>query len=1272
MPAIPLVMRMPAGQMLYPYTIAVSVKRLCTCPDDFDTALIQNQQTVAEQLQVWYNVPGVGRGKAMHPFVHLHVHSEYSLLDGLARSGALAHRAAELGMPAIALTDHGTLFGAVEFYEKCIAAHVKPIIGCEIYVASGSMRARGNRAEQRTHHLVLLARNNQGYQNLLKITTAAQLEGFYYRPRVDKEFLAAHSEGLIALSACGSGEILTLLQNGLAEQAKKAAAWYRDTFGPDGFYLELQSHEGHPYFNDLRPQIVSMARELGIPLVVTNDSHYVYPGDAYAQEVLLCLQTGTVITNPDHMNMGDNSFYLKDGDEMAALFPDLTEALDNTLKIAEACNVTIEFGHYHLPPFAVPEGHTPQTYLAQLVREGLARQYPAITSEIHARMEYELKVIHDMGFDTYFLIVWDLIRYAREHDIWWNVRGSAAGSIVAYGTGLTFVDPLAQELIFERFLNPGRVTMPDVDLDFPDDRRDELIRYTVQKYGQEQVAQIITFGTLGAKASVRDSGRVLDLPLSEVDRVAKLIPGGPKVTIDGSLETVAELRELYENADTPYFKSLIDTARALEGVARHVSTHAAGVVIADKPLVEYLPLHRPTKGEGGVMTQYAMDALEKIGLLKIDFLGLSTLTIMRRACDLIRRNHGVDLNLLNIPLDDPAAFDLLSSGDVTGLFQVESEGMRKVLRGLQPRRFEDVMAVIALYRPGPMQFIEDFIERRHGRTTIQYTHPKLEPILRKTYGILVYQEQIIRILADIAGYTAPEADKVRRAVGKKKKDELLAERERFIRGAADVSGMSGAIAGELFDQIEKFASYGFNQAHAADYAYITCQTAYLKAKYPLEYMTALFCVERGNTEKLGLIAAEARRLGIELLPPDVNYSACEFVIEGGKIRYGLGAIKGVGDGSVAAICSARDEGGPFTGLDDFAGRVDLRQVNRKVLECLIKVGALDRFGERSHLLAAIDTMMGVSQKSWSAREIGQLSMFDLGVGNHLSGMGILDTVAPPAPATQKQNFSWERELAGTYFTEHPLQAAISQVTSVDITPSAYITEELIGHHANLIGVVMGIRTITTRTSGELMAFVQMEDLQGNIEVVVFPRTYRTTKDLWRADRILLVRGKVDFRDQKPKIICDMVTDQLTIPRPADNGRPSHESDYSFTPEPEDEFLSGNPSPDEGPAATEPPPAPSAATETAPSAGGAAFAPRRDIVVTIRPSGDVDAEKQRLTQVHLLFMKYPGSDRFRIRLQRGSGIFELEFPNATTRYCDALLQELRQFIPPDALRVERFP
>ena len=1163
----------------------------------------------------------------MAGFVHLHVHSQYSLLDGLGRIDDLLRRAKELGMDALALTDHGAMYGAIEFYQKAKKYDVKPIIGIEMYIAPRGMRQRDPKKDKTPHHLILLARNNVGYRNLLQIATAAQLEGFYYKPRVDRQYLAEHAEGLIALSGCRSGEIPRLILRGQMDAARRAAAWYRDAFGPEGFYLELQRHEGIPELTQVNAGLMEIGRELGIPLVATNDVHYVLPEEAHAQEILLCIQTNTTINDPKRKTMGDESFYLKSPEEMAALFSDVPQALENTLRIADMCQVKLDFQGHRLPPFEVPEGFTPQSYLAHLCREGLARRYDPITPEVEARLQHELDLIHRMGFDTYFLIVWDLVRFAQEQDIWWNVRGSAAGSIVAYTLGITNLDPLEHGLIFERFLNPGRVTMPDIDLDFPDDRRDEMIRYACQKYGRDRVAQIITFGTMGGRAAIRDAGRALDIPLGEVDRVAKLIPFGK--SIQEGLERVAELRQLYESTD--YIRTLIDTARSLEGVARHVSTHAAGVVIADRPLVEYTPLHRPTKGEtgGAVITQYPMEALESIGLLKIDFLGLSTLTVMRRAADLIRERHGVELNLNNIPLDDPAIYELLSSGEVMGIFQVESPGMRRVLTTMKPTKFEHIVATLALYRPGPMEYIDSYINRMHGREPVTYRHPKLEPILAETYGIVVYQEQLIQMATDLAGYSASEADLMRRAVGKKKKEELLRHRETFVAGAVK-RGIPEKVANEIFDDIEYFARYGFNKSHAADYAVITCQTAYLKAKYPLEYMAALLSVERHNTEKVGLLVAECRRLGIDVLPPDVNRSGLDFTIEAANtemsfrdslpsviprsaIRFGLGAVKNVGEGAVEAILAARESGGPFRNLADFCQRVDLRQVNRRALECLIKVGALDAFGRRSQLLSVIDRMMALSQATHRAREVGQLSMFDL--------MPVRETIPlPDVPeVSRKEMLAWERELIGLYISEHPLQQVAVDLDGVVTAFCGQIDEEMAGQKVVIAGMVTWVRTITTK-KGEPMAFVGLEDLQGSIEVIVFPSVYEKTQQLWQEDKILIVRGRVDTRGREPKVICESVQDYLLVSRPVEEEqrtrRPLH------------------------------------------------------LHITVPRTGDQERDIKRLGQVYDLLQSYEGQDRFSLYVANGQGgLVQLDFPNATTGYCPALEQALTEMLGPGAVRVE---
>jgi DNA polymerase-3 subunit alpha len=819
-----------------------------------------------------------------------------------------------------------------------------------------------------------------------------------------------------------------------------------------------------------------------------------------------------------------------------------------------------------------------------------------------------------------------------------------AGSIVAYTMGITNLDPLRHGLIFERFLNPGRVTMPDIDLDFPDDRRDEMIKYTVEKYGQDTVAQIITFGTMGPRAAIRDAGRALDLPLNEVDKVAKLIPFGPKVKLQDGLDKVAELRNLYQSSD--YIKKLIDTAKSLEGVARHASTHAAGVVIADAPIINYTPLHRPTKGvEGDIaVTQYPMEILENIGLLKIDFLGLATLTIMRKAVELIRQNHGLQLDLHTIPTDDPVIFELLSSGNVTGLFQVESSGMRRVLTDMQPTGFEDIVAVLALYRPGPMQFIPNYIARKHGREAVTYIHPKLEPILKETYGICVFQEQIIRILTDLAGYSAADADLMRRAVGKKKEKELLKHRETFIEGTAEHSGIETEKAKEIFDAIEYFSNYGFNQAHAVSYAVITCQTAWLKAKYPVEYMAALLSVERNNTDKVGLFIAECRRMEIKILPPDLNRSGLDFTIEGDgeesrAIQYGLGAVKNVGEGPIEVILAAREQGGPFEGIEDFCRRVDLRQVNRRALECLTKVGALDAFGQRSQLLAIVDPMMALSQSIHQAQDVGQLSMFDDSSGfSQAMGSSLPLPDVPEEP--RKEMLAWEKELVGFYVSEHPLQQVAASLDGTVTASCGQIGEEMTGQKVVIAGVVLWVRPHTTK-KGKPMAFVQLEDLRGSTEVIVFPSTYEKTQELWQADKILVVRGRVDAKGRGAKVICESVQDYLLIGRPADEEKRRPGSPF------------GNPF-DQAQGKAQ---------------GRRRKSSPRHLRITIHRTGEQERDSECLGQVHSLLQSYEGDDRFSFYLVSDGRRVQLDFPNATTGYCPALKEALAEMLGAGAIGVE---
>jgi len=1167
----------------------------------------------------------------MPSFTHLHVHTEYSLLDGMCKIDELVAHAAELGMDALAITDHGNMYGAMAFYHAAKQQGINPIVGCEVYVAPQDRFKRTPLRQARPYHLVLLARNETGYKNLVQLTTKAHLQGFYYKPRVDKELLQEHSAGLTALSACGSGEIPRLILSKDMDAARRAVHWYQDTFGPQGFFLELQRHVGQPELEQINEGLVMLARECDVDLVATNDVHYLYPEDVAAHEVLLCLQTGTTMDDPHRMRMGSDDFYLKSAQEMADLFNDIPEACENTARAAADCR--LEFGQqgFHLPTFEVPEGHTAQTYLAELCQEGMRRRYSLITPSLQARLDHELGIIHDMGFDIYFLIVWDLVRYAQEHDIWWNVRGSAAGSIVAYSLGLTRIEPLEHGLIFERFLNPGRVTMPDIDLDFPDDRRAEMIAYVNKKYGSDHVAQIITFGTMAARASIRNVGRALGLPPGEVDHLAKLVKTGPKVKLKESLSD-SELRTMYEQDD--YIRDLIDKALRLEGVARNVSTHAAGIVIADKPLTEYVPVQRAPKSED-LITQYSMNVLEEIGLLKVDFLGLSTLTIMRRAVDLINARHKVDLDLDSIPIDAPCIYDLLASGEVTGLFQVESGGMRGVLQNLQPSTFEDVVAVISLYRPGPMQFIDSFVRRKHGEERVEHIHPSLEPIVGDTYGIIVYQEQLIRVATDIAGYSTSKADLMRRAVSKKKEEELKEHRASFVAGAIE-RGMPQDKADDVFDAIEFFANYGFNKAHGAAYGVITCQTAYLKACYPVEYMTALLSVERNNQDKVRTLITECTRLGIPIRPPDINRSEIDFTIEdqtpaetsmapssdtaqpvpqqSPAIRFGLGAIKNVGEGPLQVVLQARQQGGAFSGPVDFCLRVDLRQVNRRALECLIKAGALDCLGERAALLGSVDRLLGMSQVHHRALDQGQMSL-GLMTGSAPEQQEFYDDLRLIPPINKKQIRAWERELLGTYVSDHPLKTLVAQGGG-KYTLLDQIDESLVGKAITIAGTVIRVQSTTTRNNKE-MAFLELEDLNSSINVVVFPQAYAQFRELIAVDRMLIIEGDVDQRNGDLQVLCRSVNELEFADTPQGNSRVRvHLLD-----------------------------------------------------VDLLCSADNARDVQLMRKVYQMLDERKGADRFRFNIISDTGSVQLDFPNATTQVGDELLRQLKDMLGDSAVRTE---
>jgi len=1059
-------------------------------------------------------------------FSHLHVHTVYSLLDGFSNIKKLVKRVKEMGMPAVAITDHGTMFGSIDFFNAANAEGIKPIIGLESYLSARGMTDKDAKLDKRSSHLLLLAENQTGYLNLLKIASASQLDGFYYHPRIDHEFLAAHSEGIIATSGCLSAEIPRLLREDDIDGAKQKLDWYYQIFGPDRFFLELQDHP-IPELQKVNKHLLALGKHYNAQFIATNDVHYINRSDAKYQDILLAIQTGALLSDPNRFKMSHDTFYLKSPQEMEASFGHVPGALSNTLLIAERCNVDLRNEEYHLPRFDVPEGYNAETYLRKLCEEGLHRKYGSRVNDpkVRERLDYELSVIHTMGFDAYFLIVWDLCMYAKREGIWYNARGSAAGSMVAYTLDITIVEPLDHGLIFERFLNPGRISMPDIDLDFRDDLRPRMIKYCADKYGHDKVAAIITYGTMAAKGAIRDVGRVMDIPLSEVDQVSKMIPTIPGTTISSALETVKEFRDIYDS--TPIIKELIDTAQQMEGVLRNVGTHAAGIVVTDEPVVNYVPLHRPTSNSEDVpvksVTQYEMAHLDEMGLLKVDFLGLATLTIMARACEMIKQRHGIDFDLNNIPIDDPETFEFMGTGHTAGVFQLEGTGMTRYLMQMQPKNLDHIIAMVALYRPGPLEFIPSYIKRMHGEEEVSYRHPSMEPIFNETYGIPIYQEQIMFAAMDLAGYTASEADGLRKAIAKKKAKQIQEHREKFIKGTVNLGIMDAETAGLIFTDWENFARYGFNKSHAADYGIIAVQTAYLKNHYTVEYMTALLSATKNETDKVAQYVSDCRDLNIEVLPPDVNYSAWDFSIEdqGEKpsIRFGLGAVKNVGIAPVQVILDAREEG-VFTDLNDFVTRVDLRQVGKRALESLIRVGALDSYGNRQSILMSMDRLVAVSTSHFNAANSGQLSIFGM---MEDAGTVTEQIELPKAPPMDPREFlEWERELIGLYVSDHPmsryerfLRKKVSRFSG-QLSGMKDRTAVIVG------GMITRYRRHQTKT-GKDMGFVTIEDIQGPIDLVIFPNAWKKYHELIENDRIILAEGKVDGENSDPKVLVDMIT-----------------------------------------------------------------------------------------------------------------------------------------------------
>ncbi len=1033
-------------------------------------------------------------------YVSLHLHTEYSLLDGAIRIEDLIRQATEFRMPAIAMTDHGNLFGAVDFYRQCTHAGIKPIIGCETYVAPRSRfdKTQSNEDEASSFHLILLARDDSGYRNLLTLVSKASLEGFYYKPRIDMDLLEQYSGGLIGLSACLKGEIPFYLQRGMIDRARERALQYKHILGPDNFYFEIQAN-GLPEQLEVNRQLIDLGRELHIGVVATNDCHYLKKDDAKAHEVLLCIQTGKTLKDTTRLKFSTNEFYLKSPQEMIETFRDIPEAIRNSIIIAERCNLELKHRNL-LPHYKAETGEDPEAFLSRLAHEGLARKTGKDPSqEYRERLGSELDMIRKMGFTSYFLIVWDFINYAKGRGIPVGPgRGSAAGSLVSYCLNITEIDPIKYKLLFERFLNPERVSMPDIDVDFCQDRRQEVINYVSHKYGEEYVAQIITFGTMKAKAAIRDVGRAMDIPYAEVDRIAKLIPHDPRITIESALAAEPQLKQAYETDSS--VKELLNIAMRLEGLNRHASTHAAGVVISPEPITNYAPLYR-NPSDDSIVTQFEMKAIEKVGLLKFDFLGLKTLTVIEKTLDYI--NQGKDaLDLSAVPIDDQPTYDLLSSGQTAGVFQLESDGMRDILIRMQPNRFEDLIALVALYRPGPMQWIDDFIKRKKGETKVVYMMPQLKEILDETYGIILYQEQVMLIANRVANFSMGQADVLRKAMGKKNTEEMEKQKEVFIKGAVK-NNITEKKASRLFDVMAPFALYGFNKSHSAAYAFIAYQTAYLKAHYPVEFMAATLTLDMSDTDKIVKSINECRKMKIEMLPPDINLSGREFRVIGNSIRFGLEAVKGVGGAAIELMLEVREAGGPFSSVADLVKRVDTRKVNKKVLEGLVKAGAFDSLGiARSAAMEAVADLLGGSGKG--ARNTGQVSMFS-------------DDLPEPPPVgaewDEAELLNNEKEALGFYITGHPLTKYDSLLSRLkakktsDLEHAPDKTEILIG------GILRTVRKKNVKSSGELMAYLTLEDDEGSVEVIIFPSLYKSVFEQLKKDAVVLVKGSID-KDEK--------------------------------------------------------------------------------------------------------------------------------------------------------------
>jgi len=1140
------------------------------------------------------------------------------LLDGMCRIPRLIAKAKELGMDSLAITDHGAMYGVIDFYLAAKEAKIKPIIGCEVYVAQTECHSRAP-AYKNSYHLTLLAKDKKGYHNLIQLVTKSHLEGFYYKPRVDKELLKLYSDGLIALSGCAHGELARLILEGRIDEAARTASWYKETFVD--YYLEIQRHP-IPELEKINQGLISLSTELNIPLVATVDVHYVNKEDAPTHELLLCIQTNASIHDEKRLKMVGDFFYLKSPEEMEQLFNDLPQAIENTQRIADMCQLELDFTKLHLLQVAPPQGKTANDFLAELCCQGLEKRYSDPSPEVKERLDYELEVIQKTRFADYFLVVWDITSFARDRGIYFGVRGSAAASLALYCLGITDIDPLAYELVFERFLNVERRELPDIDLDFQDDRRDEILAYVNRKYGTDHVAQIITFGTLGARAALRDTGRALGMPYAQVDQVVRLIPLELTITLSKALEVSNELNDIYCRDEA--VRNLIDSARKLEGLVRHASTHAAGVVISRDPLTEYVPLQLLSKGDRhAVMTQYHMGNIARLGLLKMDFLGLSNLTILAKATEIIKQDRGIFVDLQHIPIDDSKTFELLASGETKGIFQLESSGMRRYIKELEPANFSDIAAMIALYRPGPMEQIPTFIKAKQGVIPVHYVHPVLKEILEETYGVIVYQEQVIFIAQALAGYSLGQADVFRKAMGKKIPRVMRKEEKNFIAGA-NKKGISAELAKDVFSLIEPFAGYAFNKAHSVSYAFLAYRGAYLKANYPTEYMTAFLNTYWDDMEKVHSAVAECRRMGIQVLPPDVNRSQANFAIEKSddntEIRFGLAAIKNVGPSPIEYILSARNQGGVFKSTEDFCRRTDLRNISKKVLESLIKTGAFDSLGSRGALLESISRIISSAQMEQRMKESGQTSMLDL--WTQVSPAFALDSeIRKGEDVSTKQKLGWERELLGVYFSSSPLNSLASELPSYyqskRFVSCGEINTDMANETVVIAGVVLSVRHAYTREQRPFIIAV-LEDLDGSVEVTVWPGLYESTKGLWEESNILVVRGLVKVRGGKVQLNCQQAQRHQYI-------------------EQESRVSTGQ--------------------------------DQHHLIINLNQTDDAGKDIECLHKVIGILQNYPGQDRVSFSVTTEGETTKLEMFEITVNYCSELAGELSSIVGESNLKFE---